>query len=165
MTTILSNKIKNANVLMTLLIVMMHCTWTDKRFGALSTITDLAVPTFFWISSFLYFRDYDGSKEQYLRKLKSRIFSLMVPFFVYNLILYVYYLITTNYLHLWPSKIIPTSPVGVVSYIICSKADPPLWYLLTLFEFVLVAPIIGRMVSKHPRLCIGIIAVGGHFPN
>lgn len=163
MTRYLSNKIKNVNVLMTLFIVMMHCSWSDSRFGVLLTITDVAVPTFFCISSFLYFRDYDGSKPQYLRKLKSRAMSLLVPFLAYNLLLYGYYLLTANYLHLFPSKEIPTDMVDAVSFIFKSNADPPLWYLLTLFQFVIIAPVIGWMSSRLPLLCGLIFVAGGVF--
>lgn len=165
MTQYLSYKIKNVNVLMTLLIIMMHCTWADSRFGVLLTITDLAVPTFFCISSYLYFRDYNGCKAQYIRKLKSRIASLLVPFLFYNIVLYGYYLITANYLHLFPSKLIPTNPVDVAVYIFESQADPPLWYLLTLFQFVIIFPVIGWLATRLPWLCGLIIVVGGYFLN
>lgn len=163
MTKYLSNKIKGINVLMTLFVIMMHCTWDDMRFSALLILTDVAVPTFFCISSFLYFRDFKFSQAQYLRKLKSRIISLIVPFLAYNLFLYFYYLVTAYYLHLFPSKVVPTSPFDFAIYIFESKADPPLWYLLTLFQFVIIAPLIGWLVSRLPLLCILIFIFGGVF--
>ncbi len=50
----------------------------------LKAIAEVAVPLFFIISAALFFRDYTYSKT--IKKLKSRFFSLVIPYLVWNLI-------------------------------------------------------------------------------
>lgn len=51
-------------------------------------ISRIAVPLFFIISSFLFFKKNDFSKEVYTNKIKRRIHSLLVPFIIWNCLAY-----------------------------------------------------------------------------
>ena len=84
----LSDKLRSVNVLMTLFIVMLHCTWGEPALSPIQTITDMAVPTFFTMSSFLYFKDFDFTWHSYQKKLHSRFFSLLIPFVAFNVVYY-----------------------------------------------------------------------------
>lgn len=50
------------------------------------TIALLANPFFFFISGLLFFREGTFSRHFYLRKLQSRVFTLLIPYLLWNLI-------------------------------------------------------------------------------
>ncbi len=50
-------------------------------------LTHIAVPTFFLISGFLFFRKWhEWDKETYFKKMKSRLHTLIIPYVCWNLI-------------------------------------------------------------------------------
>ena len=57
-------------------------------------ITDIAVPTFFVLSGFLFFKDLD--QKSIKRKLISRIFSLVIPYLIWNFVDFLFYFALTN---------------------------------------------------------------------
>lgn len=59
-----------------------------------NTITALAVPMFFLISGFNFFRDYTPKKQ--LDKLRNRVKSLLIPYLIWNTIYCAFMLITSN---------------------------------------------------------------------
>mgnify|MGYP002707749654 FL=1 len=168
----LSYKIKCANVFLTLLIVLLHCLPGEKDqdyvYRLIGSFCDIAVPVFFTISSFLYFWNWKLDKSCYIKKLKSRVFSLLIPLIVYNLLLWGYYRITVSS-GIFPNKDMPSGDVyGILAYVYNSVGDPPLWYLRSLFFFVLVAPIfygLTRLLGKLvPVICLGLIFFLFSFP-
>ncbi len=60
----------------------------------ISQITDVAVPTFFVLSGFLLFKGLD--KTTLKRKLVSRIFTLLIPYVIWNILGYFWAFLTTN---------------------------------------------------------------------
>lgn len=52
----------------------------------------LSVPIFLIISGYLFFREgsYELTKELWISKFKKRIFSLLVPYLLWNFIVYIY---------------------------------------------------------------------------
>lgn len=89
-----SNKIVYLSFLMALLIIVRHSTGISvyqNLTGCLyyfelfmEHLSDLIVPMFFAISGFLFYQNYDSSKL--ISKWKTRFKSLVVPFFVWNLV-------------------------------------------------------------------------------
>lgn len=59
-----------------------------------NTITALAVPMFFLIAGFNFFRDYTPKKQ--LDKLRNRVKSLLIPYLVWNTLYCAFMLITSN---------------------------------------------------------------------
>ncbi|MGN1051453.1 MAG: acyltransferase family protein, partial [Acutalibacteraceae bacterium] len=49
-------------------------------------ITRFAIPIFFILSGYLFFRNFDLSFKGYFAKIKSRFFSLVIPFVVWVII-------------------------------------------------------------------------------
>lgn len=168
----LSYKIKCANVFLTLLIVLLHCLPGEKDqdyvYRLIGSFCDIAVSVFFIISSFLYFCNWKLDKSCYIKKLKSRVFSLLIPLIVYNLLLWGYYRMTVLS-GIFPNKDMPYGDVcGILTYVYNSVGDPPLWYLWSLFFFVLVVPLfygltllLGKLV---PIICLGLIFLLFNFP-
>ena len=60
--------------------------WIQMFFREFS---DIAVPTFFMLSGFLFFQNYNS--KLLLTKWKSRLFSILIPYLVWNVIAYLYY--------------------------------------------------------------------------
>ena len=161
MNTQLSEKLTISNVFLTFLIILLHSTWNDNRFSVLWTICDLAVPSFFCISSFLYFIKWELSWKCYIKKIIDRIKSLILPLVLFNMLAWGYYTITTSILHLWPSKFPPPVNLsGIVNYIWYSEGDAPLWFLSTLFQFALIAPIIGCII-KFSKFSVLLVVLCG----
>ena len=149
MSPTLSRGITHANVLMTLLIVCMHAIWIDEtRLLPLFVLTNAAVPTFFVISSLLYFQHWQPTWACYRQKLLSRVRSLLVPYLLYNVLFYGYYVVKIHVLHMSTTKVIPTDLGGVLLCILQSVPDGVLWYVRDLFLFALIAPLIGLVLRK-----------------
>ena len=113
MTDTISRKIVSANILCTILVVCLHARYEyNGVYNIIGTLSDIAVPVFFTISSYLYFEKFDWNNPiaSYKKGIKKRVFSLLVPYVIF-------------------------SSLGFLVF--TSKA---------LFEFVLLAPIIGCVV-------------------
>lgn len=158
MTASLSAKLRSANVLMTLLIVTLHSNM--KEIYPVTVVTDMAVPTFFCISAFLYFQNWRPNRALYLKKLRSRVRSLLVPYLLYNVIFYGFYLFKTYALHLPLPKDIPTAPLDAVVCIITSVPDGPLWFIRELMVFVVVAPLFGIILKKYKYSVVALVIAG-----
>lgn len=52
----------------------------------LYNISECAVPFFFFLSAYLFYRTYDGSWSQYLYKIKRRFWSLLIPYIIFGTI-------------------------------------------------------------------------------
>ena len=122
------------------------------------SIASSAVPLFFFISGFLYFRNYETfSKEEYLRKTRKRIRSLLVPMLFWNLL---YCLLFIGVQIFFPNIVnggIPKFDALSIDYwkwILWGTKnggpiDYPLWYIRDLFVVVLTAPIIYFFLFKN----------------
>lgn len=95
-----STQIADLNLLLTLFIVTLHSLYNPDRtifqdsdiyiscYNALVTLFDSAVPTFFVISSFLFFRNLSNS--QIIVKIKKRFKSLIIPYLIFQQLLLAY---------------------------------------------------------------------------
>ncbi len=117
-------------------------------------MTQIAVPMFFLFSGFLFFRDFCGWKwGLYGNKIKKRIFSLVIPYLLWNLIAamvlsintevdwknifgnyYVYQSSWNNWLGYAPMTSLP--------------ADIQLWFLRDLIVVTLLTPAIYWLIDK-----------------
>ena len=86
------------NFIMTIMIVLLHSFvkpseithepfWYSDLWNYCSDIFSFAVPTFWGISTFLLFRNYD--LKDYKKKVVSRFWSLIVPYFIFSFVLYI----------------------------------------------------------------------------
>lgn len=136
----ISNKITQANVLLTLLIVWLHVSAYYDVSDALVNISIVSVPCFWAISSFLYFYSFDFSNpwESYSQKVVSRTKSLLIPFLLFSIFGFAFNVLAY---HLHPTDFNPIedfSNQSTFMYIYESKSNGPIWYLRSLFVFVLL---------------------------
>lgn len=159
-TNAVSSKLRNANVLFTILIVWLHIAW-NLPYWAIG-FTAVSVPCFFAISSFLYFKSFDFGNplQDYKKKVVGRFKSLVIPFLIFNAVGFI-----VSLLFYIAHPAVYKNPVddllngNVLFYILGSDANGPLWYFLSLYAFILVAPVLGYIIqlSKYTILMLPLV--------
>ena len=103
-------------------------------------IGDVSVPAFFFVSGLLYFASYDGTPRCYVRKLRSRVRSLAVPYLLWNLIGYfalayvVHMVAKSDFLRsFWAVRVARRLSAS-------APVDGPLYFIKGLFFLALAAP-------------------------
>lgn len=116
----------------------------------------LAVPMFFALSGYLFYRNFIIDKL--FDKWKSRIKSLIVPYVLWNLIYYFFYIFITNvkpiasFVNEQPVEI---SFLNLVQALLIYKYNYVFWFLAQLIIFVALCPLIYKLVKN--RLMGGIV--------
>ena len=146
--------------------------------GYFSTfLCDIAIPGFALISGYLFFATADFSKTTYLKKIQNRVFTLLIPYIVWNLIIFAgdvalvflgkINLVNStkwNFLNVmnifWSIK---GNGAGTCPY------NGPLWYIRDLFILCLLTPAIYPLLKvkfvKHVFFVILLIAVFVNVPH
>lgn len=125
----------------------------ERFFG--DGIAQIAVPGFFMISSYLFFRSY--RPELLVKKWNSRIRSILVPYIVWNSLYYFGYVIGSRIPCI--SEIIGKGKIPfrlgeMVEAILHYKYNYVFWYLYQLILLIVLAPLIYELVK---RLWIGVV--------
>ena len=128
-----------------------------------TVLAAISVPLFFIISGFLlFYKVEDFNKSIYIKKLKSRSKSLLIPYIIWNFIGFLILLIElhpifsslfpllrnyridiTHFLsYFWVAKL-PISMSGPGTPI-----NTPLWFIRDIFVFVTISPIL--VTTQHP---------------
>ena len=158
-----SIRISNIIFVCTMLIVVLHCRIVPKRisdsysfypylYDFLGALADAAVPTFFAISVFLFYRNYHQSI--YKRKMKNRVKSLLIPYFIFS-----FFSLIVFHLSMTLAKGHYEITIGqLVCEFFLASNDPPIWYVRTLFLFVLISPIAYAFINRcHWMIIIVLI--------
>jgi surface polysaccharide O-acyltransferase-like enzyme len=145
-------------------------------------ICRLAVPCFFFISGFLFFRGLQQwSWDEWKRKLRVRVRSLLIPYLLWNIIALLAYWGWSNltgarislfeeYQNLGGIRIFYNRtgalPIGPQA----SPLDDPLWFIRDLMYFILVTPAV-YMFLKWTKaygvigMCLLFLFVSGSIPE
>lgn len=104
-------------------------------------IANLAVPFFFALSGFLFFRGLTA--ETLLPKLRRRVVSLVVPYLLWNLLYYLFFLLLTHVpavaAHL-NQGVVPLSVTELFRSLVFHKHNTVYWYLQDLIVLVVLSP-------------------------
>lgn len=118
------------------------------------TVAQIAVPGFFMISAYLFYRNFTWNKL--ISKWMARIKSVLIPFIVWNSLYYVGYLVTSR-LPVITDVVgrgsVPVSLKITVDAILNYTYNPVFWYLYQLILLILAAPVI-YAVLKHKYIGI-----------
>lgn len=105
----------------------------------------IGVPLFYFISGYLFFQNYNNTLIEYKNKLSKRIYSLLIPYFLWNFIAYIVYVFITHEMNL--SQILE-SFWSVSNKEGTSPADGPLWFIRNLMIYSILSPFIYILNSK-----------------
>lgn len=163
-----------ASYLLSLLVFLIHISsfaqYADTRsfisainqktaFFFKEAITRFAVPMFFILSGIAFFKGYESKK--YLSKLKSRLFSLVIPYLLWNTLWMIFeilcsYTFIANY---FVGRVpFVLSPLNVLRGIFLHACNGPFWFVFDLIIFSLAAPLI-YLVIRNKYVGIGAIVV------
>jgi len=166
-TTYFSKKVTLLNVIATFLVVVLHSE-TPLRFGqelslqsypfiyCVFNFAKIAVPLFFFISAILFYRNCELSDLP--RKLYKRLFSLVIPYLLWNLIFCIIYFTLSRipYAASRMSSPVPLDSIkGWVIAIVESKLTP-LWFIQFLIIYCLASPAVLLIIRNR---WVGLAAV------
>lgn len=136
------------------------------------SITQFAVPMFFMLSGITFFKEYSNNK--YRRKIKSRIFTLIIPYLVWNTV-WLLWEIFCSYSFL--SKFTnadnpyPITLISILKGIFFHGCNAPFWFIFDLIIFSLAAPLV-FLVVKNKYVSLSVICIlsvlslfGIHIPT
>lgn len=135
-------------------------------------IGQIAVPGFFMISAYLFYRNF--SWDKLMDKWNSRIKSVLVPFIVWNFLYYLGYVIGSRLP--WMTDVvgkgvIPFNLYAAVDAVIHYTYNYVFWYLYQLILLILLAPVLyGLLKHKSVGICFQILVwvlmvMGGKLPQ
>lgn len=175
MSKFLSNKLIIINFVLSTMIISYHAynipVYESSLKGAflgkiiiflenyLSMMERVAVPLFFVISGYLFFQNYN--KSMALKKIKSRIISLGIPYIIWNAISWSLYAVLTNIV---PFKNIVNMPkvkieiLTAMCEIFLGKYNA-LWFVRVLLFFIVVSPLIYFVIRKEKRGILFLIVI------
>ena len=113
------------------------------------TLGQIAVPGFFMISAYLFYRNFQFSKT--VSKWKSRCKSLLLPYVLWNILYYLGYVVVTRLSFV--KKIIGKEPVAfglkeLFQAVAYYKYNPVFWYLFQLLLLVVLAPFLYWIICR-----------------
>lgn len=120
------------------------------------TFSQVAVPLFFMISGFLFFRSY--TKSQYIDKLKRRFKTLLIPYLLWNLFGMLLSIIATLFLSKYFVSKTPFEFTisNIFQSIFLYKDNTPFWFIFDLISFSVISPVIFLLIKNK---YIGIISI------
>ena len=122
------------------------------------SITRFAVPMFFMLSGITFFKDY--SNQKYVAKIKSRFFTLVIPYLLWNT-LWMLWEIFTSYSFLArfsTGEAFRLTFCNILKGIFFYGCNIPFWFVFDLIVFSLAAPLVFLIIRNK---YIGILTVAG----
>lgn len=108
-----------------------------------SCLSDYAVPIFFCISGYLFYKGVtEFSRDLYKKKLYSRLYSLFIPYIVWNIIRFVFEL--------------PTKGFDDIMMIFIAPANGQFWFVRDLIYLSILSPVLFYLIKKV-GLCLPVI--------
>ncbi len=149
-----SQLISLLRIQLVLFVITIHIGGIDSKFIEcfVGFISRGAVPLFFIISGYLFFT----SKLDYKTKIKKRVWSLVIPFYVWNFIAIIYnitivqlgFASTQNF---YKSATITEIIISFLGLFHTYPSDIPMWYVRNLFIVCCLSPLIIIILKKVPR--------------
>lgn len=133
------------------------------EYAVIDWLAQIAVPGFFMISGYLFYRNF--SMDKLKRKWESRIRSVLVPYILWNFLYYIGYVIGSRLP--WMTEVvgkgvIPLRLSVMVDAVINHTYNYVFWYLFELILLILLAPVLYPILkNKKSRwsffLILGIL--------
>lgn len=160
-------KVLLLNFVLSCLIVTIHSI-VPERYGVpisdypfvhiVVLLCKVATPTFFFLSAVLFYRKCRFADLE--RKLTRRVYSLLIPFFLWNAFFVALYWILTHLPIL--SDMIHTSPISSspkdILLAIWNSEHTDLWFIRNLMTYIVMAPVV-LLLLKNKKIAILVYAV------
>lgn len=159
----ISQQIKILGLLCTVFVVYRH-SYTDKAFfntdmvpiymqmtrGVVSRLTCIAVPVFFLISGYFFFKYNYYEKGEYINMIRKKTKTLLIPFIIWNII-------SGILLYFTHSTLLGNSAIELIINCLNSKWYGPLWYVRDLILLMLLVPFYGWIIYKKKYILQSIL--------
>lgn len=161
------NKITLMNVILTMMIVILHAN-SPERFGEplqdyyfiymMSMLCRIATPLFFFISALLFYKNCSFGEIE--RKFNARIYSLLIPYILWNCFFVACYWILSH-VPVISSRMnmgdVLNTPKDIILAVLNSY-HTDMWFIKNLMCYTLLAPVLLILFQKEKRTWIlGII--------
>lgn len=156
---------------MAVLVFLLHCPALSNYYSQSDTVAEfdefirfricqVAVPMFFTLSGVLFFRNY--KPENYIKKLKKRFRSLVIPYLSWNVLTVIFAAITTAFLSQYfiGRKPFEWSLSSVLLGVFHHKYNLPFWFIFSLIYFVICTPAVDLLTRDKyatPFLIAGML--------
>lgn len=134
-----------------------------------SFLANAAVPFFFFSSGFLFFRK-KLSPIEAVKKTHQRLISLGIPYLLWNLIFYVYFLVLTRLPIVSGTmnmEFVPFSIREILESVLLYKYNYVFWFVFQLLLYFCLSPLLAVLLRKKwiALLTAGFIFVLANFTN
>lgn len=134
--------------------------------GIGDTIAQIAVPGFFMISAYLFYRNFTW--EKLWPKWNSRIRSILIPFIVWNTLYYLGYVTASRLPFLADvvgKGVVPFGLLPAVDAILHYTYNYVFWYLYQLIILIALAPVIYPVLNRKylGAVLMVLMAIGVYF--
>ena len=112
------------------------------------SITWFAVPMFFMLSGISFFKGYNNQK--YIGKIKSRVFTLVIPYLIWNTV-WMLWEIFTSYSFVSrfsQGEPYPLTLTSILKGIFFYNCNVPFWFIFDLIIFSLASPLVFLIVKN-----------------
>lgn len=182
-----SEKIKVISIIASIMVVMIHSTnvnigeFTNKS-NISNTVLEIiegyftlginrvAVPLFFMVSGYLFFKNIDKhyTLSDYFLKLKSRFFSILIPFIIWSTIGLLFYFLLQSipgfgYTFNNDRLIREMNLYEVIYTIIFNPIPYQLWFVRELFIYVIISPVIWILIKYMKKISLLIFFIMWFF--
>ena len=151
------NKITYLSFVMSILIIYRHAISLDiysnmplLLYGIesfVSHFTDIVVPTFFTLSGFLFFQNFSFSNI--ISKLKSRFFTIVIPFLIWSFIGFIFFYVAFNFVGDKMNSVMPKfEPITWFTDVFIHTKYNVTWFLRNLICYIYITPLIYFLI-KH----------------
>lgn len=131
----------------------------------------MAVPGFFMVSAYLFYRRFTWEKLLY--KWKSRVHSVLIPYFLWNFLYYMAYVLATRIpaiTRLIGKTAVPFDGGQLVRAVAFYGYNPVFWYLFQLILLIALAPLVWLLMRSNVTAALTFAALalmiwkGRYFP-
>jgi surface polysaccharide O-acyltransferase-like enzyme len=124
-------------------------------------IATTAVPLFFLMSGYFFFRGFHSFRHDYIRKINSRVHTLLIPFLIWNILTLIVFAVvqslpaTQSYLSGRNSLIAMFNVYDYIEAIFGINRLPiayQFWFIRDLMVLALLAPVINFFINRRLQL-------------
>lgn len=148
------NKISYCHFILSVLVILIHSINNETKFEQFFSIEkgigQFAVPLFFMISGFLFFRNANTINDV-KSKMRRRVDTLLIPYLIWNLIYYGLYMLRNPGTGLDIAMIVDAA----FNY----TYNPAFWFIFQLILLVIISPILFYILNDNKYIVLFLILI------